>query len=266
MIENLKIGFVGAGNMGSAIIGGLIASKKAQPENIYACDLSAGKLLPLKDMGVRTTDNSDIVFGSCDVVILAVKPNVFPKLLPTVKTVQPIFVSIAAGISVNFIKSNLPQGAKVVRVMPNTPALIGKGVTVISPAPEISDSQAATVREIFDCVGVTEIMDESLMDAVVSASGSSPAYVYMMIEAMADAAVKAGMPRQAACKICAAAVEGSAAMVLHTGTHPGQLKDMVCSPGGTTIDAVEALEADGFRYAVMDAMAKCTEKSKILTK
>ena len=107
-------------------------------------------------------------------------------------------------------------------------------------------------------------MDESLMDAVVSASGSSPAYVYMMIEAMADAAVKAGMPRQAAYKICAAAVEGSAAMVLHTGTHPGQLKDMVCSPGGTTIDAVEALEADGFRYAVMDAMAKCTEKSKFL--
>lgn len=259
----MKIGFIGAGNMGSAIINGLVASNNAKSTDIYAYDLDKSKLDAL---GVNTNCDIDDICEICDVVILAVKPQVFPKLLPEIKNVKPVFVSIAAGISINFIKTNLPQGARVVRAMPNTPALIGKGVTVLSPDKSVSKEETENVKSIFDSVGITEIADEKLMDAVVAASGSSPAYVYMLIEAMADAAVSEGLPRQMAYNICAAAVEGSASMVLKTGKHPGELKDMVCSPGGTTIDAVSSLEADGFRASIINAMNKCSEKSKKLTK
>ena len=150
--------------------------------------------------------------------------------------------------------------------MPNTPALVGKGVTALSPGSNVTKDEINAVKGIFDVIGITEILDESLMDAVVAASGSSPAYVYMMIEAMADAAVAQGIRRDIAYKLCASAVLGSAEMVLKTGMHPGHLKDMVCSPGGTTIDAVSSLEKDGFRSAIINAMNKCAKKSKELTK
>ncbi|MBO7208345.1 MAG: pyrroline-5-carboxylate reductase [Clostridia bacterium] len=262
----MKIGFIGAGNMGGAIIGGLVASGKTDANDIYAYDLDKEKLNILGDKGVNVNLSTDEICEICDVVILAVKPQIFPKVLPNIKNNKPVYVSIAAGISIKFMKDNLPDNSKIVRAMPNTPALIGKGVTVLSPDKGVTEEQVANVKFIFDCVGITEIADEKLMDAVVSASGSSPAYVYMLIEAMADAAVSQGLPRQMAYNICAAAVEGSALMVQKTGKHPGELKDMVCSPGGTTIEAVSSLEADGFRASIINAMAKCAEKSKKLTK
>ncbi len=257
----MKIGFIGAGNMGGAIIDGLIASGKT---DIIACDLNAEKLEQLKEKGVAVTKSIDEVCDLSDVVILAVKPQVFKTVLQAIKTTKPIFVSIAAGISIKYIKKYLGDDAKVVRAMPNTPALIGKGVTALAFDKNVDEIQM--IKGIFDSIGVTEIINENLMDAVVAASGSSPAYVYMLIEAMADAAVAEGLTRQAAYKLCAAAVAGSAEMVLKTGKHPGELKDMVCSPGGTTIDAVASLENDGFRSAVIKAMEVCAEKSKKLTK
>jgi len=257
----VRIGFIGAGNMGNAIIEGLIASGKT---DIIACDLNDEKLEQLKIKGVAVTRSIEEVCNVSDIVILAVKPQVFESVLKSIPNTKPVFVSIAAGISICYIKKYLGEDAKVVRAMPNTPALIGKGVTALSFADNVTETEL--VKDIFDSVGVTEVVNENLMDAVVAASGSSPAYVYMMIEAMADAAVCAGLTRQAAYKMCAAAVAGSAEMVLKTGKHPGELKDMVCSPGGTTIDAVASLENDGFRSAVIKAMEVCAEKSKKLTK
>lgn len=257
----MKIGFIGAGNMGSAIIDGLVSSGQT---DIIACDLNDERLLQLKAKGVEATKSIDEVCDKSDVVILAVKPNAFETVLTSITNTKPIFVSIAAGISICYIKKYLGEEAKVVRAMPNTPALIGKGVTALCFAHNVTEVDV--IKGIFDNVGVTEIVSENLMDAVVAASGSSPAYVYMLIEAMADAAVSEGLTREKAYKICAAAVAGSAEMVLKTGKHPGELKDMVCSPGGTTIDAVASLECDGFRSAVIKAMEVCAEKSRKLTK
>lgn len=257
----MRIGFIGAGNMGGAIINGLLASGKT---NIIACDLNDEKLAQLKEKGVEITKSIDDICDNSDVVILAIKPQIFDTVLAKIKNTNPVFVSIAAGISINFIKKYLGEDAKVVRAMPNTPALIGKGVTALSFDENVTETEM--VVDIFNSVGITEIVNEGLMDAVVAASGSSPAYVYMLIEAMADAAVSAGLSRDKAYKMCAAAVAGSAEMVMKTGKHPGELKDMVCSPGGTTIDAVASLERDGFRSAVIKAMEVCAEKAKKLTK
>lgn len=262
----MKIGFIGAGNMGGAIIGGLIASKKTNAKDLYAYDPDKEKLNVLGDKGVNVNLSMEDICELCDVIILAVKPQIFHKVLPEIVSSKPVYVSIAAGISIKFMKDNLPEGARIIRAMPNTPALIGKGVTVLSADKGVTEEEVENVKFIFDCVGITEIADEKLMDAVVAASGSSPAYVYMLIEAMVDAAVSQGLPRQMAYNICASAVEGSALMVLKTGKHPGELKDMVCSPGGTTIEAVSSLEADGFYATIIKAMEKCSEKSKKLTK
>ncbi len=259
----MKIGFIGAGNMGGAIIDGLIAVGN---KDIVACDLNNEKLNSLKEKGIDTTKDLNEVCEKCDVVVLAVKPQVFDSVLSQIKIKTPIFVSIAAGISLSYLAEALGKKAKIVRAMPNTPALIGKGVTVLSPGGNVTKEETDLVKGIFDAVGITEVMAENLMDAVVAASGSSPAYIYMMIEAMADGAVAQGIRRDVAYKLCASTVLGSAEMVLKTGMHPGQLKDMVCSPGGTTIDAVASLEEDGFRAAVINAMEKCAKKSKELTR
>ncbi len=249
--------------MAGAIAQGVIASGVCKPLDMCVCDINKDILKKYQD-GVKTSvHNSDALL--CDYIVLAVKPFILSKVLEEIKDKNiedKVFISIAAGISVAEIKSILGADAKVVRVMPNTPAQVGEGMTVVAkPDSAVSEDELENVVKIFDAVGKTEIMAESMINVVTGVSGSSPAYVYMMIEAMGDAGVTGGIPRDTAYKLAAQAVLGSAKMVLDTGKHPAELKDMVCSPKGTTIEAVAELEKRGFRSAIIEAIKKCNEKA-----
>lgn len=259
----MKIGFIGGGNMAGAIANGVVASGVCQKGDITICDISAD-CLKKYDSGIKTSQNNADAFLS-DYIVFAVKPFILSKVLDEIKDYDikdKVFVSIVAGVSVAEIKSILGENAKVVRVMPNTPAQVGEGMTVVAkPDGCVSDAELSEVLKIFDACGKTEIMAESMINTVTGVSGSSPAYVFMMIEAMADAGVAGGIPRDKAYRLAAQSVLGSAKMVLDTGKHPGELKDMVCSPKGTTIEAVAELEARGFRSAIIEAIKKCNEKA-----
>lgn len=259
----LKIGIIGGGNMSKAIVLGLLANKN-KAENIMVSDKDAKKLNEINRFGVKTGKNEDVLnFG--DVVIFAVKPNIYPIVLPECVGFDKLFISIAAGISIEYIKSILGNCSRVVRVMPNTPALVGAGMTAICRNGS-SDEDLQIVQTIFSAVGETILTDESLIDAVVGVSGSGPAYVFTMIEAMADAGVLKGLSRTDAVKLAAQTVLGSAKMVLETGMHTAELRDAVCSPGGTTIEAVAALEDNGFRSSVISAVTAAANKSEKLKK
>lgn len=259
-----KIGFIGCGNMASAIIGGLI-SKGTAPVDIIAADLSeAATSKASEKFGINVTNNNLEVAANCDVLFLSVKPQYFEAVTAEIKASIPtetIIISIAPGKTLAWLAERLGADKKIVRTMPNTPALVGEGITGVCKNELVDANDFATALEILSSFGIAEEVPESLMNAVVSVSGSSPAYVFMFIEAMADAAVMDGMPRDKAYRFAAQAVLGSAKMVLETGKHPGELKDMVCSPAGTTIEAVKVLEEKGFRAAVIDAMQACTKKA-----
>ena len=262
----MKLGFIGAGNMGSAIIGGAISAGVVNGDDIMVSDRDNAKLDALKEKyGVNVTKkNTDCL--ACDIVFLCVKPNILCDVIKEISKYaddETVFVSIAAGQSTEKIGELFDlYTVKVVRVMPNTPALVGEGMSAVSPNRFVTNDELGKVLDILRSFGKAEVVSESLMDTVTAVSGSSPAYVFMFIEAMADAAVKGGMTRDMAYTFAAQAVLGSAKMVLETGMHPGALKDMVCSPGGTTIDAVAVLENEGMRNAVMKAMDACIKKSK----
>ena len=262
----MKLGFIGAGNMGGAIIGGVVSSGFVNACDITVADRDAKKLNDLRDkFGVNISlDNLDCT--DADVVFLCVKPNVIEYVIEELNSqVQndTVFVSIAAGQSLEKLAAMFdnPQ-VKIVRVMPNTPALVGEGMSAVCANENVTEEEMQTVLGIFNCLGKAQNVSENIMDAVTAVSGSSPAYVFMFIEAMADAAVRGGMSRDMAYTFAAQAVLGSAKMVLETKKHPAELKDMVCSPGGTTIDAVAVLEQEGMRNAVMKAMEACINKSK----
>ncbi len=264
-----KIGFIGAGNMGSAIIGGLIRSGMVSPTDIIASAHTPATLQKLEEnFGIHTTLLNEEVAESCDILFLAVKPNKFAEVLPAIADSLKedcLVVSIAAGQSIHSIETAIGKDVKVIRSMPNTPALVGEAMSALCCNEFVSEAELDYVKQLFECFGKAEIVPESMIDAVIGVSGSSPAYVYMFIEAMADAAVADGMPRTMAYKFAAQSVLGAAKMVLETGTHPGELKDAVCSPGGTTIEAVAALEAGGFRDTVISAQRACVQKSKDMT-
>ncbi|EEL45116.1 hypothetical protein bcere0021_27840 [Bacillus cereus Rock3-42] len=210
-----------------------------------------------------TTDNKKVA-KNADILILSIKPDLYASVINEIKEEiksDVIVVTIAAGKSIKSTEDSFDKKLKVVRVMPNTPALVGEGMSALCPNEMVTEKDLEDVLNIFNSFGQSEIVSEKLMDVVTSVSGSSPAYVYMIIEAMADAAVLDGMPRNQAYKFAAQAVLGSAKMVLETGIHPGELKDMVCSPGGTTIEAVATLEEKGLRTAIISAMQRCTQKS-----
>ncbi|MBR1442659.1 MAG: pyrroline-5-carboxylate reductase [Firmicutes bacterium] len=262
------IGAIGGGNMGSAIIGGIINKGIFSCEVVTVSDLSEDNLKRLKDeYSVNVTkDNKQAAKSS--ILLLCVKPNMIADVIDEIKDVvneNTIIVSIAAGKTIGEIERLFGKKIKLVRVMPNTPALVGEGMAGLAPNENVTDDEAKIIKNIFDSLGKAEIISEKMMDVVTSVSGSSPAFVYMFIEAMADGAVLGGMPRAQAYKFAAQAVLGSAKMVLETGKHPGELKDMVCSPAGTTIEAVATLEKNGFRSAVIDAIDSCTEKSRKMT-
>ncbi|MGI6069457.1 MAG: pyrroline-5-carboxylate reductase [Blautia sp.] len=262
----MKIGFIGCGNMASAIIGGILKKGICGKEEIMVSNLTeAGSRRSQETLGVVTTrDNKEVVKNS-RIVFLAVKPQYYADVISEVKdliTMEHLVITIAPGKTLDWLAKQFGKDLKIVRTMPNTPALVGEGMTGMCANEWVTEEEKIQVKEVLESFGKVEEVPEHLLDVVVSVSGSSPAYIFMMIEAMADAAVADGMPRAQAYKFAAQAVMGSAKMVLETGKHPGELKDMVCSPGGTTIEAVRCLERDGFRSAVIEAMKSCVEKGR----
>lgn len=267
---NNKIGFIGAGNMATAMIKGIAKSGIIKPENIIASDPDMVKLNAMKNITkINITDNNLEVANFSDIIILSVKPNKYKDIIEEIRnniSENTIVVTIAAGITIAKSEEYFGKKIKIIRTMPNTPALVGEGMTAISQNELITAEELNTVSQIFSCFSKVEVIEESHINTVTALTGSSPAYVYMFIEALADGAVLKGLPRAKAYKMAAQAVYGSAKMVLETGKHPGELKDDVCSPGGTTIEAVYSLEKSGLRAAVIEAMEKCIEKAEAMNK
>lgn len=264
----MKIGFIGCGNMAKAIIAGLIKTGTFTPDEIIASDHYEQALEDAKEKyGIHTTmNNSELVIRS-EMLLLAVKPQVLPVVAGEIADTideNKLIISIVAGQSISTISGLFGKKLKIVRTMPNTPALVGEAMTAMCCSPEVTSVEAEYAKRIIGSFGKAELVPEHLMDAVVAVSGSSPAYVAMLIEAMADAAVLEGMPRAQAYKFAGQAVLGTAKLLLETGKHPAELKDMVCSPAGTTIEAVRVLEERGFRSSIIEAMKACADISKKL--
>lgn len=266
----MKIGFIGTGNMGEALIKGFISSGFVCKEDIIAFDNDYGRLSAIKDaFGLTVAKDAGSVVDGSDVIILAVKPDIVENVLEECggnfnnASELKILVSIAVGIPISFYKRRIGDKVRIVRTMPNTPALIGKGTTLLCFDETFGQDsrEKQYILSLFGCVGLAEELDEKLMGQVTALTGSSPAYVFVMIEAMADAAVRAGIKRDVAYRLAASTIIGSAAMLLQTGKHPGELKDAVCSPAGTTIEAIASLERNGFRSALIEAMKVCSEKA-----
>lgn len=261
----MKLGFIGAGNMAQAMIGGVLGSGLLQKDDIIASAATQNTIEKVqKQYGIRTTLNNREAAGA-DIVFLAVKPAYCGQVIEEIKDTvseQQVIVSIAAGKTMAWLEEEFGGKRKIIRTMPNTPALVGEGITAVCPNDNISTEELQSVCKILESFGRAEVVQESMMDAVIAVSGSSPAYVFLFIEAMADAAVAEGMPRATAYQFAAQSVLGSARMVLETGKHPGELKDMVCSPAGTTIEAVRVLEREGLRGSVMECMRACADKSR----
>lgn len=266
----MKLAVIGGGKMARAMVFGILNAKKLAPQEICVSGRRESALTDFAAAGVKVTTDNVAALQGADVVLVAVKPDVYPTVLKQISVAdgakERLYVSIAPGISVDTLKSWLGFDAKVIRTMPNTPSMVGEGMTAVyAPAP-VTTEELNDVLDLLSSFGKAAVIAEKQMDAAVAVSGSSPAYVFMFIEALADGAVAGGIPRELAYQFAAQAVLGSAKMLLETGKHPGELKDMVCSPGGTTIEAVKALEQGGFRATILDAMQKCIEKSKKMGK
>lgn len=263
---SLKLGFIGCGNMGKAMFSGVLESGKCAKADVLASAKTEATREKIKSQfDIKVTADNKEVAEFADVLFLAVKPQYYAEVIDQIKDVvrdDTIVISIAPGKSLEWFDQAFGKQLKVIRTMPNTPAMVKEGMMGMCPNALVTDEETALVKDICDGFSETEIITENLMDVVTAVSGSSPAYVFMFIEAMADAAVAGGMPRQQAYKFAAQAVLGSAKMVLETGKHPGELKDMVCSPAGTTIQAVRVLEEKGMRSAVIEAMMKCLDISR----
>ncbi len=268
-MKTFAVGFIGAGNMAAAIIEGSIGKKVISAENIWVYDIDSAKLDDMKQrLGVLTANRLSELVESIDIVILAVKPNIIGAVLENIKDIigSKAVVSIAAGWSADRLKSVIGADKKVLRLMPNTPLMVGEGMTVFEVPHSVSEDEYVFIENMFSSIGRVEQAPERLMDAVTAVSGSGPAYVFLFIEALADAGVLCGLPRAQALELASQTVLGAAKMVLETGSHPGALKDAVCSPGGTTIEAVKSLENDGLRAAVINAAEKCAAKSRSMSK
>jgi pyrroline-5-carboxylate reductase len=263
---NKKIGFIGCGNMGSSMVGGLIKSGFLKADNILVSTRTEESAKKLNEkFNIMTTLNSKAVAKEAEIIILAVKPFMYKTIIDEIKseiTNEKLIISIAAGISISNMEEWINESAKIIRTMPNTPALVGQAMSAVCPNKNVNKDELEYCMNIFESFGECVQLDEKDFHAFTALCGSSPAYVFMFIEAMADAAVKLGITRAKAYKMAAQSVLGSAKMVLETGMHPGELKDMVCSPAGTTIDAVVELEKLGFRNSVIQAIDKCAERSK----
>ncbi|MHB8874923.1 MAG: pyrroline-5-carboxylate reductase [Myxococcaceae bacterium] len=263
-----KIAFLGAGNMAEAMIKGLLRAGTARPENIVATGRRAERLDELKAAyPIRVTTDNVAAAREADIVVLAIKPQAMAKLLLQIApAVDPrkLVISIAAGVPIVALERKLGAGARIVRAMPNTPSLIGAGACAIAAGEHATPEDLRTAEAIFHAVGITTVVDENLLDAVTGLSGSGPAYVFLIIEALCDAGVKVGLPRYTALKLASQTVLGSAQLLIETKAHPGALRDQVTSPGGTAIAGLHTLEAGGLRTTLMNAVEAATRRAKEL--
>jgi pyrroline-5-carboxylate reductase len=264
-MKTKTLGFIGAGNMAEALVKGLVHAEVLPPANILVSDVKEERLLHFSEAhGVKTTQDNHALVRACDVVVLSVKPQVIDKVLGLVGadvTADKLVISVAAGVPVSALEARLPEGARVVRSMPNTPATVQAGATAIAAGTHATLDDLEVARALFTAVGRVVTLDENLLDAVTGLSGSGPAYVMLMIEAMADGGVKVGLHRDTALLLAAQTVYGSAKLLLDTGEHPGRLKDMVTSPGGTAIAGLHTLESGGLRRTLIDAVEAATNRA-----
>jgi len=267
---NIKIGFIGTGNMGSALLGSLVSSGSVDNSNILLFDKDSARCKAISvKTGTGCASSSASLAEMSDIVIICVKPDNTDEVLMDIRTAfaedtSKVLVSIVAGLNIVSYNNILGADAKIIRAMPNMPAMVGAGMTILSPGSNIDSAELENVRRIFEACGIVEVLPEKFVNKAIALTASSPAYVFMLIEAMGDAAVHSGIQRNKAYKMAAQAVLGSAKMVIETGLHPAELKDRICSPGGTTIEAVKSLEKNGFRSAMMEAMERCTDKAEKL--
>jgi pyrroline-5-carboxylate reductase len=267
MSTNRTIAFLGAGNMAEAMIRGLLRGSHFTPEQITASGPREERMTELRErFGIRTTtDNREAAIA--DIVVLSIKPQILSRVLAEVGgTIRPdaLVISIAAGVPIAAIESRLGSGARVIRSMPNTPALVDAAATAIAGGEHASETDMEDARRIFDSIGITVTLDESLLDAVTGLSGSGPAYVFLILEALSDAGVKVGLSRRTSQLLAAQTLLGSAKLLLETNEHPGKLKDMVTSPGGTAITGLHTLENGGVRTTLINAVEAATKRSKEL--
>ncbi|MFW6269234.1 MAG: pyrroline-5-carboxylate reductase [Bacillota bacterium] len=263
----MNIGIIGLGKMGSTLVQGMLENDIFSAEQITGSDIKVEKRKenPVYG-GIKTINDNQQVVKEVDIILLAVKPQIMGEVLEEIKgeTAGKLIISIAAGISIEFLQNYLPATTRIIRVMPNTPALVKAGMSAYTPGENVNDKDISIVKDILQGIGKVIQVKEELMDAVTGLSGSGPAYGYMIIEALADGGVLKGLPREDSLKLAAQTMLGAAKMVLETGKHPGELKDMVTSPGGTTITGVEALEHSGLRAALIEAVKKAANKSREL--
>jgi pyrroline-5-carboxylate reductase len=268
MASRLSIGFLGAGKMATALAKGFVRAGLVTPKQIIASDPIEGAAAAFaKEVGAKTTSCNPDVVKFADVLVLAVKPDQVNGVLGEIRehfTEKHLLISIAAGVPLARLEAGLGAGARLIRVMPNTPALVGASASAFAVAKCALPRDAELAQKLFNAVGVAFPVKESLLDAVTGLSGSGPAYVYMFIEGLSDGGVAAGLPRDIATKLAAQTALGAAKMVLETGLHPGALKDMVTSPGGTTIEGLHELEKGKMRGTLISAVRVATEKSKKL--
>jgi len=267
-IKNIKIGFIGGGAMAESILRGVLHAGIVSADKITVSEIHQQRCRQLQDQfHIETAPDNKTLVKNADMVVLAVKPQSIQEVLEEISSVadtSTLFVSIAAGIQTGDISLGLGETGRIVRVMPNTPAKVGAGASALCAGPGAHEEDLSAARLLFDAVGATVIINEALMDAVTGLSGSGPAYVFLFIEALADAGVKAGLPRDTAVKLAAQTCFGAAKLVLETEEHPGRLKDQVTSPAGTTIAGVQALEQGSFRGTVMCAVEAAVARSKEL--
>ncbi|MHB9072597.1 MAG: pyrroline-5-carboxylate reductase [Desulfobaccales bacterium] len=266
-LAEIKLGFIGVGNMGGAIIQGLVGGGRVVPENLIYYDPDPGRQGQMAGLGVEAAlDNAEVMHSP--VVVLGVKPQILPAVLAGVKEfARPwhLIISIAAGVPLKVLEETFPE-SRVIRVMPNTPTLVSAGMAALAPGSRTTPDDLALALELFQAVGKAVVVEERLMDAVTGLSGSGPAFVAIFIEALADGGVKSGLPRPLAHTMAVQTVLGTAKLCLEEDLHPAKLKDMVTSPGGTTIAGLHALESGGFRGLVMDAVSAAAARSKELGK
>jgi len=268
MLKGKKIGLIGSGNMARALLSGLLHGKRASKDQLSASDHREAKAKSFADeFGIDTTTSNKEVVTRSDIVVLAVKPQVMAKVVAEIAssvTSKKLIVSMAAGVPIAMIERKLPKGSRVVRVMPNVPALVGAGATALAVGGHASEEDLALASALFDSVGKTVVVEEEQLDAVTGLSGSGPAYIFLIIDSLADAGVKVGLSRDVALILAAQTVLGAAKLLIETGEHPGKLKDMVTSPGGTAIAGIHTLEEGGLRTTLINAVERATIRSREL--
>jgi pyrroline-5-carboxylate reductase len=265
-----KVGVIGAGHMGAAIISGLLRSGTLAPSNLQACDTDKEVCARIaRTYGISCYSNNRQLVDGSDIVIIVVKPKDVASVLREIKDVTTsshLVISVAAGLRIGYIEKRLGSGVQVVRVMPNTPVVVGEGITCISAGSKVTEDNLKIASVIFNSFGKVAVVAEENLDAVTGLSGAGPAYIYIVIEALTDAGIAVGLPKDLALTLSAQTTFGAAKMVLESGQNPAELRQTVATPGGVTIEGIKALEQGGLRDVFKEAVSRATERSKELAK